>query len=187
MKRTFIAIRIEPGEKFIALVEELKESLSGSGIRWVSTENIHLTLAFIGNTTDSEISEIKQILHLSCRNYGSFQLVLQNINLFKSFKDPRVLYLDIRYSETLHKLRSTICNNLIKAGLYKDTRPFKPHLTLGRPKFISDAEILSGIINSRKNDIIQSSVVDKIGYYESILQQEGPVYMLIEEFDLIGK
>ena len=56
--RTFIAIDIP--ENIISKFRELQESLKvyGFKIRWVRSENIHLTLKFLGDVDAVKIGEI---------------------------------------------------------------------------------------------------------------------------------
>ena len=51
MKRTFIAIKTEPGEKIRDCISHSKTCLRGERIKWVSTVQLHFTLAFLGDTS----------------------------------------------------------------------------------------------------------------------------------------
>jgi len=184
MKRTFIAIKINPDESLRLLLEELRDELSESRIKWVETENIHITLAFIGNTVERDIELIKEILQSLCSQHRPFPLELAGIDVFRTIADPRVVFLGITTSDALHAFREAICDRLRSEGLYNDARPFKPHLTIGRPKYISDRDILSAIIESYRGKTIQSLEVESVIYYESILKQEGPVYKQIGKYIL---
>jgi 2'-5' RNA ligase len=184
MKRTFIALNIDPGENIRRLLSELKSALSNSHVKWVDPENIHITLAFIGNTSEEDIDVIQQILKSSCKDHMSFPLIFQNVGVFKSISDPRIIWLGLKQSLELQNLRDTICSSLKSEGLYNDTRPFSPHLTLGRPKNIRDVGNLIKIISKIGDDTVQASIIENVIFYESILKQEGPVYNTIGKFRL---
>lgn len=186
MKRTFIAIKINPGEKLRKLIKELKAGLAGSKIKWVETDNIHITLAFIGNTDEQDIETIKQILESACTTHKPFPLVFQGIDLFRSLKDPKVIFLEMMPSEALDKQREDICGRLSDIDLFSDSRPFRPHLTLGRPKYIEKKNILPEIISDYRDITIESTMIDKVTFYESILTQKGPIYKVIGENKLAG-
>ncbi len=49
MKRTFIAVRVKPGEKLEDLFSELKDGIEGS-VKWVESDRMQITLAFLGDT-----------------------------------------------------------------------------------------------------------------------------------------
>lgn len=184
MKRTFIAVKIYPGKKLMLLLEELRDRLKKSRVKWVETENIHITLAFIGNTDEEGVEAIRKFLKDACASHKPFPLVFQGIDMFRSLKDPKVLFLEMEPSEALGSLRHDICSRLGAEGLFKDSRPFRPHLTLGRPKFIEEKDTLADIISEYRDKTIQSSVIEQVFFYESILKQEGPVYKVIGQYEL---
>ncbi len=184
MKRTFIAIKIHPEEKLMLLLDELRVRLKKSRIKWVETENIHITLAFIGNTDEKEIETIKQILDSACAAHKAFQLVFRGIDLFRSLKDPKVIFLQMKPSESLGSLRDEICDRLRENGLFNDTRPFSPHLTLGRPKYIEEKNALPELISRYRDITIQSPVIENVTFYESILTQKGPIYKALADYKL---
>ncbi len=184
MKRTFIAIKIHPGEGLMTLMEELRNRLRKSRIKWVEKDNIHITLAFIGNTDENDIESIKHILESARTAHITFPLVFQGIDLFRSLKDPKVIFLQMISSEALNSLRNDICDRLSDKGLFSDSRPFRPHLTLGRPKCIEEKNTLADIISEYRDKTIQSSVIEQVIFYESILTQDGPVYNVIGNYNL---
>jgi len=73
-------------------------------------------------------------------------------------------------------LQKDICAALIKKDLYRDEKPFRPHLTLGRMKYIDNKEALSNLINSSEGINLPPQTVNELLLYESILKPEGPVY-----------
>jgi 2'-5' RNA ligase len=184
MKRTFIAIKIQPGEELIFLMEELRDRLKNSRIKWVETENIHITLAFIGNTSENDIESIKHILESACTRHNPIPLVFQGIGLFRSVKDPKVIFLQVMPPDALDKLRDDICKRLSDKGLFNDSRPFNPHLTIGRPKYIEEKNALPELISAYRDINIQSTVIDKVTFYESMLTQNGPIYKVIGDYEL---
>ena len=184
MRRTFIAININPDNRLKQLIKELKAALSVSRIKWVETENLHITLAFLGDTDEYKIGAVRDILRSTCSSFNSFPLELRDIGLFRSLKDPRVIWLGVCPSKELADLREAICIELFESSIYNDSRPFRPHLTIGRPKHLKEISKLSGIISETRNKIIQTSIVDKVIFYESILKQEGPVYRVLGEYSL---
>ena len=55
MKRTFIAIPVTPSPQLKELFRDARYRLSGSGIKWVDPESLHLTLKFLGDTDEMKI------------------------------------------------------------------------------------------------------------------------------------
>ena len=69
MKRTFLAISINGGTEFPALSESLQRNLQHEkrNINWCKTNQIHLTLKFVGETPDADVPKIMEACK-SCSN-----------------------------------------------------------------------------------------------------------------------
>jgi 2'-5' RNA ligase len=176
MKRIFIAIKPEPGEKLSDIVSSLKSGLINEGIKWTSIDNIHITLAFLGDTDEKTIRKISSKLKESCEKSGNFEIIISGLGLFKNSRDPRVIWTGIEPSEELTKLYNTIFNGLNESGVNMEKRPFRPHLTLGRIKHLKDQSVLKNLMDEYQKSEIQKVAVNEIIIYESILKPTGPFY-----------
>ena len=56
--RTFIAIKIKPEKELKAFFVNAKRSFLNESIRWVDENNLHLTLRFLGETTNEQVQKI---------------------------------------------------------------------------------------------------------------------------------
>jgi RNA 2',3'-cyclic 3'-phosphodiesterase len=177
MKRIFIAIKVVVGKTLFKTVSSLKSTLINEGIRWTSLDNIHITLAFIGETEENTIEMISSTLKESCEGTGKFELTMKGIGVFKNLSDPRVIWTGIEPSENLAQLNNTIINVLNTAGIEIEQRNFKPHLTLGRIKYVTDKPALKYLIDKYQNVEIQKVPVNEVIIYESILKPTGSLYI----------
>lgn len=184
MKRIFIAIKVEPGEILFKTVSHLKSGLINEGIKWTSLDNIHITLAFLGDTEENIIKIISSALKESCEGSGKFELTLRGTGVFKNLSDPRVIWMDIDPSEGLTHLYNIIINRLNESGVVIEKRPFRPHLTLGRIKYLNDKLILKDLIGKYQGSEIQKVPVNEVIIYESILRGTGPLYKAVAKFIL---
>jgi RNA 2',3'-cyclic 3'-phosphodiesterase len=184
MKRIFIAIRIEPGEKLAGMISSFKMALKNDSIKWTEISNIHITLVFLGDTEEKRVREIDTILAEICHGFGDFDLVLRGAGVFKNLKDPRVLWTGIDHSEQMINLNRHISARLRDTGTKLEDRPFSPHLTLGRIKKITDPVKMKALIDEFNGKEIQRVHVSGIILYESILRPEGPVYRAIGKYCL---
>lgn len=121
--RLFVAIRLsEDIQKSItASMHELKKAgVTGS---YVPGQNLHLTLAFIGEV-DSAIA-VREALEMAA--YKPFKLSLDE---FGSFQDT--LYAGVRGSQGLSNAAKAVRIALAARGIHYDEKKFVPHITLVR-------------------------------------------------------
>jgi 2'-5' RNA ligase len=187
MKRIFVAVKIDAGENLLNMISDLKAGLKEERVKWTETDNFHITLAFLGDTEETKIKAINNMLMTTCGGFGEFEIIIKGTGLFKNLSDPRILWSGIETSEKLDKLYDCIKSGLKDTGISLEERPFRPHLTLGRIKGIRDQENLKSLITRYLEAEMQSQPVNEVILYESILSQTGPVYKPLGRFPLSGK
>lgn len=179
MKRLFAAIKICPTPLYIQLQSQISSALSHERIKWVEPQNMHLTLKFFGETDERKIPAISQALDNAAAEQTTFQIYIENLGVFGSRYDPKVLWFGIRQNDDLQTLWRNSVNELRKIGFLSDSQNFVPHLTIGRIKELSDKPFFQRIIQPFKEVSIQQQEVSVIVLYESILRREGPEYIKI--------
>jgi 2'-5' RNA ligase len=184
MKRIFIAVKIEAGAELLRMISSFKALLGAESIKWVDPGNIHLTLAFLGDTEEKRITNLSSMLKEKCTDFGDFVFILKGTGIFKSYREPRVIWVGIKSSEKLLKLNDLIMNELKDAEFKTEDRPFKPHLTLGRIRSLKDIDNLKTVLEIYKNTEIQTVNVKEVVLFESILRQTGPLYKPLGKFNL---
>lgn len=98
-------------------------------VRWSSPENLHITLAYLGDIDSQRaIDAARQLPQLS-----SFDLPIGTLSYFPDAKS-RILALDIVLNNELSKLRTDLCQQLQAHKVEYDQRNYRPHITLGRIK-----------------------------------------------------
>jgi 2'-5' RNA ligase len=98
MKRIFIAIKAEAGATLLKIVSSLKSGLIEEGIKWTNPDNIHITLAFLGDTEEDMIRVISSKLKDRCEGSGNFELYIRGTGVFRNLSDPRVIWAGIEPS-----------------------------------------------------------------------------------------
>ena len=184
MRRIFIALKVEPSDKLLSIISSLKKVLCKDSIKWTNPANIHVTLAFLGDTEENMINNVRLMLKEKCEGTGKFELVLKGTGLFRNLSDPRIIWTGLVPSEKLVQLNEIVMNGLKEVNIKLEERPYNPHLTIGRIKHINNKEVLKSLIEKFQNSEIQVVPVDEILLYESILLQSGPVYKPIASFRL---
>ncbi|HOF20216.1 MAG TPA: RNA 2',3'-cyclic phosphodiesterase [Bacteroidales bacterium] len=185
MKRIFTAIKIIPEKSFLDIHSSFQAILANEKIKWVDTSNIHLTLAFLGDIDEKRIPELAVMLKLKCAGSGEFDFTLAGAGIFKNLRDSRVIWLGVKEYEKLISLYEEIKAGLKETGFQTEDRQFRPHITIGRIKFIRDAGNLGKALEMYRDQFIQKVNVEELVLYESILKPSGPVYKALEKFRLV--
>jgi 2'-5' RNA ligase len=102
----------------------------------------------------------------------------------KKQRRTNVIWLGLKNTEVLSKLAKEVDRSMHNFGFELETRPFKAHLTLGRVKYISNEARLESYVDEFKGLSFQVADIDEIILFESVLQQTGPKYKIIEKLRL---
>jgi 2'-5' RNA ligase len=180
MKRTFIAIKTEAGEKIKDCIAHSKTCLKGERIKWVSPLQLHFTLAFLGDTSNDQINLTGQMLNRVVPAYDAPLMQYKGLGLFRNITDPKVLWIGLDIDPVIMKMKAELDRELKYLGFRIDRRDFRPHLTLARIKWIQDKEALKDLLLAYRDYFFQESTILKLVYYESVLGREGPSYKVIK-------
>ncbi len=179
-KRVFIGIPI--GATIIALLAVLKSKFpkNSEKIKWIQSENIHLTLRFVGNISVENITGFIKSLEAEIIQ-NKFEMVIESTGVFPSSYSPRVLWLGIkRGTEELLSLHTQIETSLGKITAKNPELTFTPHITIAKiPQKFVEIDILP-FLNTVYSPIELD--VNSICLFESQLFQEGAKYRTLNEF-----
>jgi 2'-5' RNA ligase len=130
-KKVFLALPVEPREPVSDIMKLLRKKLYRYRIKWVEEEKFHLTLYFFGEVPVGQIPELLDILKKTLSSMPSFTFSITAPGLFKSGREPRVLWLGSELSKALIELKLVVDQAIGGLGFPPDLS-FRPHLTLGR-------------------------------------------------------
>jgi 2'-5' RNA ligase len=132
--RVFIAIAIpEPLDRqIVRFQEELAPAIPGC--RWTSALPFHLTLAFLGDVPNSDLSAICRVVAASAGEIEPFEIEVKGVGVFPSAIKPRVIWAGVTAPnlKLLFDLQESIVYSLAGIGHRPDDQRFHPHVTLGR-------------------------------------------------------
>lgn len=177
----------------VPISDEVKHSLvEGLGavrdcwrhVKWVSPENFHFTLKFLGDLEAETAEKVRERLRTAFAGTKAFDVHLKGFGGFPSLHNPRILWCGVNAGqEKLCALAHQAAHALDPLGLPKEAREFKPHLTVGR--------IRAG--RQMKGALVPDSFVKKyFGCFEvkevclmrSELNPDGAVYSVLEKYQM---
>jgi 2'-5' RNA ligase len=183
--RTFIAIEV-PDETRKEMIEAQRR-LKGSGVEasWLRPEGIHLTLKFLGEVPETRITEIMNGIRNSVQEIAPFRLGIGGIGTFPGPKNARVVWIGLSGdTETLKRLQAGVEDAMARLGLKRDDRPFTPHLTIGRIRYIRSRDRWLKTLEEIRDVKLPGFDVTSIRLMKSELKPSGAVYTELGRVEL---
>lgn len=174
-------------ETIMSMISELR-GVSGDDVRWISEQNLHITLKFFGEVKSEKLPAMRLALREATARHSPFSLELSNIGTFGGREGLRVMWVSVA-GEILRLEALTADMNVAYSVLNfeRDQRPFKPHLTFGRVRDnVSTrrrAELEVAVGKVEMSDLLWR--INAISLIRSARTPKGPTYEIIETVDLI--
>ena len=177
MPRLFVAVD---------LPEQIKDRLAQlcfglPNARWVKSEQLHLTVRFIGDVDSTTFRDVREALHEV--NVAPFSVQLDGVGFFPPRGKPRVIWVGIQKSEPLVQLRNKVESVLVQTGLEPEGRKFSPHITLARLKNTSSSKVAS-FLTHNSLFMTESFQVNDFFLYSSVLNSKGAKHYIESEYPL---
>ena len=127
--RLFIAINFNSNtkSKLLALRDELRTHSSRGNFSL--PENLHLTLAFLGECDARQTAAAKAAM--GSVRFEPFLLTVERIGRFRR-DGGDIFWAGVRENKPLLDLQQELTEKLIAAGFSFDRHKYSPHITLGR-------------------------------------------------------
>ena len=181
MIRAFIAVDLSPHvlANLEGTARQLQARLAGLPVRWVAVENIHLTLKFLGDVSETNLSGLYRIMQSNAERTTAFEVQTVGVGGFPSAGRPRVIWAGVHAPPTLQALQHAIDLETAQAGYPAEERPFSPHLTLGRVARGANTQQtrrIGELLSEFKVGPLGASPVQAVHFYRSDLKPGGPLY-----------
>ena len=178
--RCFIAIDLpaEIKEELLKIQESIPKDIAK--FKLVEKENLHLTIRFLGEISDSEITKVKEALKLL--SYKRFTASLSKIGVFPSFSYIKVVWVGLEPEKQIKELRDNTEKLLTQSGFPADER-FEAHLTIARVKSIKDKAAFAKKVNDIQTKPLFFDI-NSIKLKKSTLTKQGPIYEDVFEVKL---
>ncbi len=169
-KRLFVAIDLPESTR--QLLADLDPQIRG--VRWLDSEQMHLTLGFFGDVPEEVDLALRA--ELSAIEFGAFFLPITGAGTFPSKGPPKIIWIGVGSGHPhLFQVHKRVQEAALAAGLEPELRPWHPHITIARcrdvapqsiRKFLqSNADLGAGMIR-----------VEAFHLYSSKLTPAGPIH-----------
>ena len=174
-----------------AAIDRARQELGATAgsVRWVRLEGIHLTLKFLGSLPPSTETAIIDRLSMELLGIPAFELAIGGTGVFPNSSRPRVLWFSLLGEvDALRVAQERVEAAAVPLGYPRETRPFQPHLTLGRVRETASATELAAIGRLTDTWTTETSLrfrVSSVSLMRSQLAPDGARYTRLAriEFD----
>lgn len=177
--RLFVALTFDDGARArIAAVQARLGRALAKGSP-VPEENLHLTLAFLGEVDEDDVAAVEDALD-DVASDPVFELRFEHLGSFgaghgrKGRGAGRTFWLGCEESKRLAHLQSEIVEKLRRLGVEIEERPFTPHVTLAR-----HAQLADGADETALSQAVGEPIVARFSSYslmESRRRDDGVSY-----------
>jgi len=182
VKRCFVAVDLSSADRELLSRWRLKAP-EEKGVKWVESENLHVTLKFLGGIPEERLDAAIQAVEKAALCAAAFRVRFSGAGAFPDFRRPSVFWTGAAEgSEDLKRLAEIVEDEFLKAGFDREERVWVPHLTLARAKESRVRETTRFFESFPPPDFFLR--VSEIALLESVLSSAGPHYIKCATFSL---
>jgi 2'-5' RNA ligase len=154
-------------------------------ISWAQPASIHLTIKFLGDMDEQVIDPLRTAVEQAIGNQIAVNVPLERLGAFPRPQSPRVLWVgpsehwergaEGKRIAEIHGAIEQACEGV---GFLRETKPFSPHLTLGRIR-VGDRQVGIALAQAGVLDrpvSLGSLAVESVVLMKSELKPSGSVY-----------
>jgi RNA 2',3'-cyclic 3'-phosphodiesterase len=187
--RTFIAVDFPP--YMLKKIEEItaffRTLTPEKDLKWVETNNLHLTIKFLGEIEEHKLAQVKHTLSQALKDQISFDIEINGLGIYPNRNNPRVIWLGIMGANPLTEIHKVLNRELTALEFTPEQRAFSPHLTIARIRRHTDhkqARQIGEILSEYKVESLGGITIEQVHLYQSVLTPSGPIYSLLHTVDL---
>ncbi len=181
-RRLFISYKIpsELRNQMLLIQHNLKANGTYYGIKWVKPENMHITIAFLGQVSGTIVPQIKSAI--SDFDFSPITLTTGKPDFFWKNNVPAILYMSLSNISDLEKYANKLRSNLSDRDIQFDRKKFTAHITLARIKDDHSAELLHEYVNKNLDTHkAKDYTINNIILMESVFEGKGLKYVKLFE------
>jgi 2'-5' RNA ligase len=152
----------------------------------VRAEQLHLTLVFLGELPEEQASRVADAIARDV-DAPPFDVTWQGLGVFPPRGSPRALWIGITDgAPEIVELQRVLAQRVADANVALESRPFSPHLTLGRWRQSRPSDRTRALAAARSG-IVARSRVSGATLYHSRISSAGPTYTALARANLSGR
>jgi RNA 2',3'-cyclic 3'-phosphodiesterase len=176
--RCFLALPL--ADPALATAARLQAMLRNrvADVRWARPETLHVTVHFFGEIDDERIAAAVESVRPVVASTAAFDMTLDTLGSFPPAGTPRVLWLGQSGQNAALTACAGECHEALRdAGFSVESRPYRPHCTLGRPRRRWSADARAAWSSARAEPpAVMRWTATRLVLYDSRSAPGGAVY-----------
>lgn len=166
-----------------ATIAEFSEKLRSEfpSARWARIEGIHVTLKFIGQVPEGRVAQIENALS-EVHSDAPVKMDFRGAGFFPDERRPRVFWIGIDATPNLVEIAAQVEARLEPLGVARESREFRPHLTVARISESRGIEKLRDALRRRGPVDFGAVRTNEMHLYRSELSSGGAKYSRLKTF-----
>jgi 2'-5' RNA ligase len=180
--RSFLAFDIDNDEVRKRLASAQNRLVqTGADVKLVETENIHVTMRFLGDVSVGMVEKIFE--EMKKTEFTPFNVQIKGVGVFPSLSYPRVVWAGITDgADQLRDIFSKLEPRLRGLGFAPDSKGFSPHLTIARVRSGRNKAQLAEFVTKNASHEFGTIKAECLRLKKSALSPKGPTYSTLKEF-----
>ena len=150
-------------------------------------DQLHLTLAFLGNVATERVSDLCHSLDTACQPCGPLDLSVGAIGAFPQLRAPRILWAKVfDHDGRLSALARTVRTEVRPFVAHLDARPFSAHVTIARVNQLDRSSVHALVAAAAGFESQRGAgwTAKQVGLFESTLSPVGATHHHLASFAL---
>lgn len=185
--RLFVALEVsEPARREVRRrLAALRDRLPRA--RWTDPDQIHLTLAFLGEVDPAKLRPLAEGLAAAFAPFEPLDLRLDGGGTFPPGRPARVAWLGVDAPEEIAALQRAVEKVAVEVvGIEPEERTFRPHVTLARAQTPWRRETVEKFEHAFSGHVGPPFVARRGVLFESKLSPSGARYRVVAELPFDG-
>lgn len=183
--RLFVSVDLPPAlaEEIAAVQERFEEA---SGLRFVRPDQAHVTMKFLGETSEHRVDTIVDALEraIDAADIEPFEATFEGLGVFPSLEYISVVWVGVSDGEReFERVFDPIESELVAEGFEEADHEFTPHVTIARMDHAGGKDLVQRVIRE-ESPVVGTTTVEEVRLTESTLTQDGPVYETLHAISL---
>ncbi|MCK4659549.1 MAG: RNA 2',3'-cyclic phosphodiesterase [Phycisphaerae bacterium] len=184
--RLFIAIELSDEIKASLRKTQRELSAFDRAVRWVTADQMHLTLKFLGEVPDTRADDIRAATERIAQVSSPFEIAVGGCGCFPPKGRVRVVWMGVEEASGALAECNEHCESIYaEIGFERERRAFSPHLTLGRIREDKTDGRLREAVEAVQADIHRQKATEMC-VVQSTLTPHGARYAIISRHSLKG-